>query len=85
MFFSTDSSAAYSCMLRWSTLLLCMQGSQRQRNERSSMSDPDMYYNYTPTSASAESGKHHLGAVSRAAFPQSVHVPEGNWAVWCFN
>lgn len=55
-----------------------MQGSQQQRNERSSMSDPDMYYNYTPTSAAAESGKLHLGAVSRAAFPQSVHVPEGD-------
>ena len=41
------------------------------------MSDPDMYYNYTPTFAAAESGKQQLGAVSRAAFPQTVHVPEG--------
>jgi len=53
------------------------QGSGHQRNERSSMSDPDMYYNYTPTFAAAESGKQQLGAVSRAAFPQTVHVPEG--------
>ena len=41
------------------------------------MSDPDMYFNYTPTSAAAESGKKQLGAVPRAAFPRSVHIPEG--------
>lgn len=45
------------------------------------MSDPDMYYNYTPTFAAAESSKQQLGAVSRAAFPQTVHVPEGKTSV----
>lgn len=57
--------------------ILTLQGSQHQRNERSSMSDPDLYFNYTPTYAAAEAGKGKLGAVPRAAFPQTVHVPEG--------
>ena len=49
-----------------------MQGSDTQRNVRSSMSDPDMFLNYTPTSTVSDVGKH-----TRQAFPDSVHIPEG--------
>lgn len=52
------------------------QGSDTQRNVRSSMSDPDMFLNYTPTSTVSDVGKH-----TRQAFPDSVHIPEGGRAV----
>lgn len=40
------------------------------------MSDPDMFLNYTPTSAVSDVGKQNqLGG--RPAFPDSVHIPEG--------
>lgn len=58
------------------------QGSQTQRNVRSSMSDPDMFLNYTPTSAVSDAGKQaQLGGTARQAFPDSVHIPEGGRAV----
>ena len=42
------------------------------------MSDPDMFLNYTPTSAVSGAGKQaQLGGTARHAFPDSVHVPEG--------
>ncbi len=40
------------------------------------MSDPDMFLNYTPTSAVSDAGKQaQLGGTAR--FPDSVHIPEG--------
>ncbi len=39
------------------------------------MSDPDMFLNYTPTSAVSDAGKQAGNA--RHAFPDSVHIPEG--------
>ncbi len=40
------------------------------------MSDPDMFLNYTPTSAVSDASKQaQLGG--RHAFPDSVHIPEG--------
>lgn len=60
------------------SLLFGVQGSETQRNVRSSMSDPDMFLNYTPTLAVAGVGKQaQLGGTARHAFPDSVHVPEG--------
>lgn len=42
------------------------------------MSDPDMFLNYTPTSAVSDAGKQaQLGGTARQAFPDSVHIPEG--------
>ena len=49
-----------------------MQGSQTQRNVRSSMSDPDMFLNYTQT---------HNAGPARYPFPEGVHVPEGSAAL----
>lgn len=46
-----------------------VQGSQTQRNVRSSMSDPDMFLNYTPS---------HNAGPARYPFPEGVHVPEGS-------
>ena len=56
-----------------------MQGSATQRNVRSSMSDPDMFLNYTPTYAVSDVGKQAQlgGTATRRAFPDSVHIPEG--------
>ncbi|KAL3140691.1 hypothetical protein ABBQ32_005250 [Trebouxia sp. C0010 RCD-2024] len=51
------------------------QGSQAQRDVRSSMSDPDMFMNYTPTSATSDSGRQ--AGTARHSFPGGVHVPEG--------
>lgn len=52
-----------------------VQGSQTQRNVRSSMSDPDMFLNYTPT---------HSAGPARYSFPEGVHVPEGSAALLLF-
>ena len=52
-----------------------VQGSQTQRNVRSSMSDPDMFLNYTPT---------HTAGSARYSFPEGVHVPEGSAAPLSF-
>ncbi len=42
------------------------------------MSDPEMFLNYTPTSAVSDVGKQaQLGGTARHAFPDSVHIPEG--------
>lgn len=61
--------------MTWQTIL---QGSQTQRNGRSSMSDPDMFLNYTPTFVVSDVGKQaQLGGTARHAFPEGVHVPEG--------
>ena len=49
-----------------------MQGSQTQRNVRSSMSDPDMFLNVTPTYGAGP---------ARYSFPEGVHVPEGSAAL----
>lgn len=59
------------------------QGSSTQRNVRSSMSDPDMFLNYTPTYAVSDVGKQAQlgGTATRRAFPDSVHIPEGGRAV----
>ena len=65
-----------ACKKASNSLLIVAQGSQTQRNVRSSMSDPDMFLNYTPTSAVSDVGKQaQLGG--RHAFPDSVHIPEG--------
>ena len=42
------------------------------------MSDPDIFLNYTPTSAVSDVGKQaQLGGTAGYAFPDSVHIPEG--------
>ena len=46
-----------------------VQGSQTQRNTRSSMSDPDMFLNYTPTYAAGP---------ARYSFSEGVHAAEGS-------
>lgn len=56
-----------------------IQGSETQRNVRSSMSDPDMFLNYMPTFDSGKQAQQ-FGGTARLAFPEGVHVPEGNAA-----